>query len=74
MKIRLRGPLSRPKAAEDCLDPATLRSDAAEQTLNELIKTLKHAMTEADKCLQEKFFAKEDVNKLVKARAWVVDQ
>ena len=74
MKIRLRGPLSRPAATEGCLEPGTLGSDAGGQTPQQLIKTLKHALGEADDCLQQKFHAKEDVNKLVKARAWVVDQ
>lgn len=74
MKIRLRGPLSRPKAAGGCLDTGKLDNDAGRQTPQQLIKTLKHALAEADDCLQQKFHAKEDVNKLVKARAWVVDQ
>jgi [protein-PII] uridylyltransferase len=74
MKIRLRGPLPRPKAAEGCLDTTALYSDTAVKTTNELIKTLKHTMAEADARLQQKFHSKEDVNKLVKARAWVVDQ
>ena len=74
MKIRLRGLLSRPKAAEGCLDTTALHSDTGVKTTNELIKTLKHAMAEADTRLQQKFYAKKDVNKLVKARAWVVDQ
>ena len=74
MKIRLRGLLSRPKAAEGCLDTTALHSDTDVKTTSELIKTLKHAMAEADTRLKQKFYAKEDVNKLVKARAWVVDQ
>ena len=74
MKVRLRGPLSRPAAAEGCLDPAALDSHAGEQTLNQLIKTLKQALGDADECLKKKFHANEDVNQLVKARAWVVDQ
>ena len=74
MKVRLRGPLSRPAAAEGCLDPAALDSQAGEQTLNQLIKTLKRALGDADECLKKKFHANDDVNQLVKARAWVVDQ
>lgn len=74
MKIRLRGPLSRPAAAEGCLDPDTLSSVAGEQTLNQLVQTLKRALGNADECLKEKFHANEDVNQLVKARAWIVDQ
>ena len=74
MKIRLRGPLSRPAAVEGCLDPDSLNSEAGKQTLNQLIRTLKRALGDADERLKEKFHAKEDVNQLVKARAWVVDQ
>ena len=74
MKIRLRGPLSRPAAAEGCLDPDSLGSTSGEQTLNQLIRTLKSALGDADECLQKKFHAKDDVNQLVKARAWVVDR
>ena len=74
MKIRLRGPLSRPAAARDCLDPGSLSSIAGKQTLNQLIGTLKRALGDADECLKEKFHANKDVNQLVKARAWVVDQ
>jgi len=74
MKIRLRGPLSRPAAARDCLDPGSLSSIAGKQTLNQLIRTLKRALGDADECLKEKFHANKDVNQLVKARAWVVDQ
>ncbi|MCP4047151.1 MAG: [protein-PII] uridylyltransferase, partial [Gammaproteobacteria bacterium] len=36
--------------------------------------TLKNALREADACLARKFEAGDDVNQLVKARAWVVDQ
>ena len=74
MKIRLRGRLSRPAIAEGCLNLDTLASQNGEQTLNQLIQTLKSALTEADACLAKKFHAAEDVNQLVKARAWVVDQ
>ena len=74
MKIRLRGRLSRPAAAEGCLDPETLVDLAGDQTPNQLIQLLKQALLEADECLAEKFRNNEDVNQLVKARAWVVDQ
>ncbi len=74
MKVRLRGPLSRPAGAEGCLDVASLGSDAGEQNPNQLIRTLKRALGDADKCLEKKFHAQQDVNQLVKARAWVVDQ
>jgi len=74
MKIRLRGLLSKPATAEGCLDPEELSGDGGEQSLNQLIQLLKTALTKADKCLAEKFHSDEDVNQLVKARAWVVDQ
>jgi len=74
MKIRLRGRLSRPAAAEGCLDPDSLIGRSGEQTNSRLIQTLKNAMAQADTCLSRKFNDNEDVNQLVKARAWVVDQ
>lgn len=74
MKIRLRGPLSKPVAAEGCLDPDALASHAGEQTNKQLIQLLRSALAEADGCLTKKFRNNEDVNQLVKARAWVVDQ
>jgi len=74
MKIRLRGPVSRPAAAAGCLDTDTLNGQAGKQTLNQLVQTLKRALNNADECLKKKFHAHEDVNQLVKARAWVVDQ
>jgi [protein-PII] uridylyltransferase len=74
MKIRLRGPLSRPAVAQGCLDTEKLSSLSGTQTQKQLIKTLKEALVAADACLSEKFHANEDVNQLVKARAWVVDQ
>jgi len=74
MKVRLRGPLSKPDAAAGCLDLETLAGDGGEQTHKQLIQSLKRALTEADGCLARKFHDKYDVNQLVKARAWVVDQ
>ena len=47
---------------------------AGKQTPAQLIKLLKNAMAQADECLARKFHDNEDVNQLVKARAWVVDQ
>ncbi len=52
----------------------SLASHGGEQTQNQLIRTLKNAMARADKCLAAKFHDNEDVNALVRARAWVVDQ
>ncbi len=74
MKIRLRGRLPRPDAADGCLEPEVLAAHAGAQTNDQLLNTLKKALTEADGCLQKKFRENEDVNQLVKARAWVVDQ
>ncbi|MCP4046246.1 MAG: hypothetical protein GY732_09680, partial [Gammaproteobacteria bacterium] len=75
MKIRLRGLLKRPVAAEGCLDQEALAGQSGQkQTHLQLIKTLKNALREADACLARKFEAGDDVNQLVKARAWVVDQ
>jgi [protein-PII] uridylyltransferase len=74
MKIRLRGRLSRPAVAEGCLDPASLIGQFGNQNRVQLFQTLKSALAEADECLNQKFHAHEDVNQLVKARAWVVDE
>ena len=74
MKIRLRGPVPKPAAAEGCLDPDFLNQQSGEQTTGQLIRILKHALVEADECLEQKFHSFEDVNQLVKARAWVADQ
>ncbi len=74
MKIRLRGRLLRPDAADGCLEPEVLAVHAGARTNDQLINTLKNALTEADGCLRKKFRENEDVNQLVKARAWVVDQ
>ena len=74
MKIRLRGRLKRPVEADGCLDLDTLRQTANRPTQLQLIKTLKNALGQADRCLAGKFANKCDVNDLVKTRAWVVDQ
>ncbi len=74
MKIRLRGPLEKPAAAAGCLDESCLNVVAGTSTPGQLIQTLKRALGQADACLTAKFQAREDVNQLVKARAWVVDQ
>ncbi|MCK5396237.1 MAG: [protein-PII] uridylyltransferase, partial [Gammaproteobacteria bacterium] len=73
MKIRLRGRLSKPAAAEGCLDPDALKY-AGEQNNKQLIQSLRSALADADASLTQKFHNNEDVNQLVKARAWVVDQ
>jgi len=72
MKIRLRGPLTKPAAADGCLDESVLSRHTGAQTNNELIQLTKGSLAIADECLTEKFHNNEDVNQLVKARAWVV--
>jgi [protein-PII] uridylyltransferase len=74
MKIRLRGLLSKPASAEGCLDLDTLTNRADDPGHAHLIQSIRAALAEADGCLAKKFHAMEDVNQLVKARAWVVDQ
>ena len=74
MKIRLRGRLARPAAAEGCLDTELLAGQTADQSQSQLIRTLRSTLAKADDCLARKFHAFEDVNQLVKARAWVVDE
>ena len=74
MKIRLRGPLIKPAAAEGCLDADELATYSGQRSNPDLIQLLKSALADADQCLTEKFHNNQDVNQLVKARAWVVDQ
>ena len=61
MKIRLRGPLTKPPAAEGCLDPKMLVSRNGEQSNNELIAVLKTALAEADQCLIDRAGAAEQI-------------
>jgi [protein-PII] uridylyltransferase len=72
MKIRLRGRLSKPSAAEGCLAPADLAVISTNPS--RLLGPIKKALVSADRCLAKKFHAGADVNQLVKSRAWVVDQ
>lgn len=74
MKIRQRGPLKRPAIADGCLDTDALVLHTGEQANAQLIRSLKRAMTAADESLQSKFHQRENVDELVKARAWVVDR
>jgi [protein-PII] uridylyltransferase len=78
MKIRLRGRLSKTAAAEGCLDTLELAVRLGEQSTDTrniaLIKSLKSALNQADDALADKFSDKVDVNLLVKARAWAVEQ
>ncbi len=66
--------MTEPAAAKGCLDPDSLTNHNGEQTNNELIQSIKGALARADDCLTQKFHDHEDVNQLVKARAWVVDR
>jgi hypothetical protein len=52
MKIRLRGRLEKPSAAEACLDSADLTGKTNDQT--HLLGTLKKALADADECLAKK--------------------
>ncbi len=74
MKIRLRGPLSKPEIAADCPDLTSPGEDGAYRAKGHLVRLLKDTLTQADECLARKFYKNCDVNQLVKARAWMVDQ
>ena len=74
MKIRLRGRLKQPEIADGCLEHLEFGEEAEAHSQQQLAEKLRNMLGEADCCLTEKFEAKEDVNQLVKARAWVVDQ
>lgn len=74
MKITLRGRLDRLPVAEDCLDAGLLQRQVDVLDQRQLVQLLKTAMAGADKRLGGKFQAAEDINQLVKARAWVVEQ
>jgi len=66
--------LTEPDEAQGCLDPDALLHDTNDLTPSQLIPVLKASLAMADERLAEKFYNKEDVNALVKARAWVVEQ
>jgi len=74
MKIRLRGRLTRPAAAEGCLEADLLKHPDSGPGRQRLVQLLKTAMANADACLRDKFESNGDVNQLVRARAWVVEQ
>jgi [protein-PII] uridylyltransferase len=74
MKVRLRGCLKRPAVAKACLDTDELAAKVEGQSNQQLIQTLKDSLASADACLLRQFEDQVDVNKLVKARAWVVEQ
>ena len=74
MKIRLRGRLPIPEDAEVCQILKGLADAAAEQLHQQLIQLLKDTLVEADDCLAQKFYNHQNVDQLVKTRAWVVEQ
>ncbi|MBT8074288.1 MAG: [protein-PII] uridylyltransferase, partial [Xanthomonadales bacterium] len=74
MKIRLRGRLKGSPIAKACLDADELASGVEGQSEKQLIRTLKTTLAAADACLIQQFEQQVDVNELVKARAWVVEQ
>ncbi len=82
--------LSAPQASRGCLDPGTMKAvDLAcrsvmqpdfelqplqDKEIAELRDQIRQALNGADQRLAERFWAKEDVVQLVRARAWVVEQ
>lgn len=74
MKVRLRGPLPVPEDAESCLNLRELEALEAEAPQRELISALKKILACADDCLAEKFRNHQNIDQLVKTRAWVVEQ
>jgi [protein-PII] uridylyltransferase len=74
MKIRLRGPLSIPDDAELVQILIGLADSTADQSHKQLIQSLKDTLAEADECLAQKFYNHQNVDQLVKTRAWVVEQ
>jgi [protein-PII] uridylyltransferase len=74
MKVRLRGPLPIPEDAGEYLDIGGLTDLGHGQTQQEIIQSLKQSLIEADQCLAEKFHNHQNVDQLVKTRAWVVEQ
>ena len=74
MKLRLRGRLKQPDIADGCLEHLEFDKASEATSQQPLAEKLRTMLGEADRCLTQKFEAGEDVNQLVKARAWVVDQ
>jgi [protein-PII] uridylyltransferase len=74
MKLRLRGRLKQPAIADGCLDQLRLEDTTGQYSQRQLAEKLRSMLAEADRCLAQKFEDGEDVNQLVKTRAWVVDQ
>lgn len=74
MKIRLRGRLATPEDADSCLDLRDLPCADDSLSHKELISSLKKMLSSADECLAEKFRNHQNIDQLVKTRAWVVEQ
>lgn len=74
MKVRLRGRLATPEDADSCLDLRDLSSPDDQVSDKELISSLKKILSSADECLADKFRNHQNIDQLVKTRAWVVEQ
>ncbi len=74
MKIRLRGRLPMPEDAESCLNLRDLNALDDQLSQKELISSLKKLLGGADECLAEKFRDHQNIDQLVKTRAWIVEQ
>jgi [protein-PII] uridylyltransferase len=81
--------LAAPQASRGCLDPVTLNAidqacrqltplpqldDQSKQPSEELRDLTRNSLQEADERLAERLWQGEDVDQLVRARAWVVEQ
>lgn len=74
MKVRLRGPLPIPEDAGECLNVRDLAALKNEPAQKQLISSLKKLLAQADECLAGKFRNHQNIDQLVKTRAWVVEQ
>lgn len=74
MKVRLRGRLPLPEDAEDCLKERELGALNSEPSQKQLISSLKKLLGQADDCLAGKFKNHQNIDQLVKTRAWAVEQ
>jgi len=74
MKVRLRGPLPLPEDAESCLNQRDLIALDVDVSQKDLIGKLKGILACSDECLAEKFRNHQNIDQLVKTRAWIVEQ
>ena len=74
MKVRLRGPLPIAEDGEECLNVRELGALSNEPSQKQLIASLKNLLNQADECLAAKFYNHQNIDQLVKTRAWVVEQ